>query len=379
VASLGSAETTSLGAAESSGVYASGHLLFSRGGTLMAQPFDAAARRATGDPFPVAEQVPTSVVGVARSMFSVSATGVLSYFRGGGQRISNLTWVDRTGKPLGTVGDAAEYWNLSLSPDEKRVAVSMSAGSPLNRDIWLIDLARAATSSRLTFDPAVEGDPIWSPDGSRVLFNTTRNGSLNSLFQHAADGGGQDVPVVEIDGTVVAPDWSHDGRLLLFDGSTSASHGLWVLPLSGYRKPAVFLQTAFVEDSAAFSPDDRWVAYDSNASGRFEVYVRSFSPGGGQFKISRNGGWGPKWRGDGKEIYFLALDGTMMAADVTLGKEVQASVPLALFATTLLKTQDRHTYTVTKDGKRFLLIVPEQHQAVTPITVVLNWPSLLKK
>jgi Tol biopolymer transport system component len=380
VASLGSAETSSFGVAESNGVYASGHLLFVRGGTLMAQPFDAAARRASGDPFPVAEQVPISNVGGSgRALFSVSATGVLSYWRGGAQQMSQLTWIDRTGKPLGVIGEAGEYSNLSLSPDERRVAVALSAGTPANRDIWLIDLARDATATRLTFDPTPEGDPIWSPDGSQVLFNTSRNGLFNSSYQHAADGGGQDVPVVKMEGVVEAMDWSHDGRFVLFDGSTSASPGLWVLPLAGDRKPAVFLHTPFVEDSAAFSPDDRWVAYDSNASGRFEVYVRSFSPGGGQFQISRNGGWAPKWRGDGKEIFFLALDGTMMAADVTLGNTVQAAVPHALFPTTLLKTQDKHTYTVTKDGKRFLLVVPEQHQAATPITVVLNWPSLVKK
>jgi len=293
--------------------------------------------------------------------------------------MSQLTWIDRAGKPLGVIGEAGAYSNLSLSPDEKHVAVSMGAGSPTNRDIWLIDLARGATASRLTFDPAIEGDPIWSPDGSQVLFNTTRNGNFNSAYQHAADGGGQDVPVVKVEGLVEAMDWSHDGRFLLFDGSTGSNRGLWMLPMSGERKPEPFLRTAFVEDSAAFSPDDRWVAYDSNASGHFEVYVRSFAPGGGQFQISLNGGWAPRWRGDGKEIFFLALDGTMMAADVTLGNTVQAAVPHALFPTTLSKTQAKHTYTVTKDGKRFLLVVPEQHQAVTPITVVLNWPSLVKR
>jgi Tol biopolymer transport system component len=176
-----------------------------------------------------------------------------------------------------------------------------------------------------------------------------------------------------------SPDWSHDGRFLVFTGGQShTSNDLWVFPLSGDRKPAVLLPTPFSEDSPAFSPDDRWIAYDSDATGRFEVYVRSFSPSGGQFKISRNGGWAPRWRGDGKEIFFLALDGTMMAVDVTLGKERQAAVPLALFPTPLLKTSDRHTYAVTKDGQRFLVRVPDQRQASVPITVVLNWPALLK-
>jgi hypothetical protein len=154
---------------------------------------------------------------------------------------------------------------------------------------------------------------------------------------------------------------------------------LWVLPLSGDRKPTRFLQTAFQEDSPAFSPDDKWVAYNSNASGRFEVYIRAFPGPGGQFQVSRNGGWGPRWRRDGKEIFFLGLDGSMMAADVTLGKEIQASVPRALFPTSLQRGSDRHIYAVTGDGKRFLLRVPDQRQVSTPITMVLNWPSAAKK
>jgi eukaryotic-like serine/threonine-protein kinase len=139
-----------------------------------------------------------------------------------------------------------------------------------------------------------------------------------------------------------------------------------------------FVQTPFAEDSPAFSPDDRWIAYNSNATGRFEVYVRSFPGSSGQFQISRNGGWAPRWRGDGKEIYFLALDGTMMAADVTLGKELQAGVPRALFQTQMLKGTDRHPYAVTKDGRRFLVRVPDPRQVAVPITVVLNWPSMAK-
>ena len=149
--------------------------------------------------------------------------------------------------------------------------------------------------------------------------------------------------------------------------------------MSGDRKPAPFLQTPFAEDSPAFSPDDKWVAYNSNASGRFEVYVRAFPGPGGQFQISRNGGWAPKWRGDGKEIFFLALDGTMMSADISSGKELQASVPRALFQTQLLKGQDRHVYDVTRDGTRFLIRVPDAKQITTPLTVVVNWPSLSKK
>jgi len=372
VASLGTTDTTSLGAAESNALYSSGHLLFSRGGTLMAQPFDPSTLQPHGDPFPVAEQVPVN--GFGRALFSVSPTGVLAYFGGSALAMSRLTWMDRAGKPLRIVGELGAYGNLSLSPDEHRVAVAMSAGSPPNRNIWVIDLTRADTPTQLTFDPATEADPIWSPDGSQVLYNSNRDGSFNSAFQRSADGGGQEVPVVKGQ-SISAPDWSHNGRFLVF-----ASDGdLRVLPLSGDRKSGVFLTRPSAEGSPAFSPDDRWIAYDSDAQVRFEVYVRSFSPGGGEYKISRNGGWAPRWRQDGKEIFFLALDGTMMVAEVTLGKEPHFTVPQVLFPTPLLKTNNQHTYAVTKDGQRFLLPVPDQRQAAVPITVVLNWPGMVKK
>ena len=378
VASLGTTDTTSLGAAESNALYSSGHLLFSRGGDLMAQPFDPSTLQAHGDPFRVAEQVPAN--GTGRAFFSVSTTGVLGYFGGGALAMSRLTWMDRTGKPLGVVGDAGAYFNLSLSPNERRVAVSMTAGSPANRDIWVIDLT-TDTPSKLTSDPAQEADPIWSqPDGSHILFNSNRDGTFSSAFQRSADGAGQDVLVVKMERLIDSPDWSHNGRFLVFTGGgAQTSNDLWVLPFSGERKATVLLQTPEIEDSPAFSPDDRWIAYDSDATGRFEVYVRSFSPGGGQLQISRNGGWAPRWSRDGKEIFFLALDGTMTVADVTLGKEFHASVPRVLFPTTLLKTADRHTYAVTQDGKRFLLPVRDQRQAAVPITVVLNWPGMVKK
>jgi eukaryotic-like serine/threonine-protein kinase len=379
LASLDEPDTVSLGAADSAAVYGSGHLLFMRGTTLMAQPFDADRRQKLGDPYLVAEQV--NVNGGGKPGVSVSTTGVLAYWRGAPLALSRLTWVDRAGKTERAVGDVGGFANFSLSPDERRVAVALTTGSPLNRDIWVIDLARDDTASRLTFNPGQEGDPIWSPDGSQIVFNSSRTGTWNSGFQRPADGSGDDVPFATMDRLFDSPDWSHDGRFVIFTGAMKddPAPDLWVLPLSGDRKPTRFLQTAFQEDSPAFSPDDKWVAYNSNASGRFEVYIRSFPGPGGQFQVSRNGGWAPRWRRDGKEIFFLGLDGAMMAADVTLGNEVQASVPRALFPTSLQRGSDRHIYAVTGDGKRFLLRLPDQRQVSTPITMVLNWPSAAKK
>jgi Tol biopolymer transport system component len=379
IASLDGLENVTLGAADSAAVYGSGHLLFMRGTALMAQPFDADRRQKLGDPFLVADQV--NVGGGGKPAVSVSTTGVLAYWRGAAQSLSRLTWVDRAGKTDRVVGDVGAFANLSLSPDERRVAVALTTGSPVNRDIWVLDLARDDTMSRLTFNPGPEGDPIWSPDGSHIVFNSSRTGMWNSGFQRSADGSGDDVPFVTMERLFDSPDWSHDGRFVVFAGAGKDDQNadLWVLPLSGDRKPTRFLQTPFQEDSPAFSPDDKWVAYNSNASGRFEVYIRSFPGPGGQFQVSRNGGWAPRWRRDGKEIFFLGLDGAMMSADVTLGKEVQASVPRVLFPTPLVRGSDRHTYAVTGDGKRFLLRVPDQRQVSTPITMVLNWPAAARK
>jgi Tol biopolymer transport system component len=378
VASLDSPDTVSLGPAESDAGYASGHLLFSRGLTLMAQPFDPAALRRTADPFPVAEQVPVWANG--RAGFSVSATGVLAYHRGAAPPVSRLTWMDRTGKTLALVGDPGPYFNLSVSPDERRVAVSMAPGTPPNRDIWLIDLGRGDTASRLTSHPGADADPIWSPDGRTILFNSNRNDGYNTAYLRASDGGGQDEPMVTMQRLVDSPDWSHNGRFVVFTGDgDQVSNDLWTIPTSGERKPVRWLKTTSNEDSPAFSPDDRWIAFNSNATGRFEVYVRSFTGGDGQFQISRGGGWAPKWRGDGKELFFLALDGTMMSADITAAKEIEAGVPRALFKTTLLRGSDRHTYAVTRDGTRFLLPVRDPRQLSVPMTIVVNWPALVKQ
>lgn len=273
--------------------------------------------------------------------------------------------------------------NFHLSWDERRVAVSKrQPGLLTDIDIWVIDLARGDNFIRLTSDPAAEADPIWSPNGLQVLYNSDRDRTAvpfyNSAFRRAADGTGPEVPVTQMSRLFESPDWSHNGSFLVFtgDGTQPTDRDLWILPLSGDGKPTRFLRTpSSNEDSPAFSPDDRWIGYNSDDSGRDEVYVRSFPSGDRLAKISHDGGWAPRWRGDGKEIFFLAPDGTMMAADVTLGKEVQPSVPRPLFRTSVLKNDtDRHLYAVTRDGKRFLLLAPEQTPA--PITVVLNWPAM---
>lgn len=273
---------------------------------------------------------------------------------------------------MGKVGDPRSYFNLALSPDERRLAASMATGSPSNVDIWLVDLARGATPSRFTFDPAVEYDPAWSLDGSEVVFTSARTGII-TLYRHSSSGTGQDELLVKQNFGASAPDLSRDGRFLAY----SASGDVWVLPLAG-GEPMAFLQTPFTEGDPAFSSDGRWIAYGSNESGQSQIYVQSFPKGGGKYLISLTGGTEPKWRGDGRELFFLAPDGTMMAAGIDTAKEFQASVPQPLFGTGITSTRDNHPYVVSKDGARFLIPVIER-VTPTPITVTLNWPAAVQK
>jgi len=371
VGSLDSSETTSLGPAASNGMYGSGHLVFVRGSTLMAEPFDPVRREVTGEAFPVLDQLLTTQNLYAS--FSVSATAVMSYGRGGGTPSAQLTWFDRAGKSLSKVGDPRSYINLALSPDERRLAASIATGSPSNIDIWLVDLARGATPSRFTFDPANEFDPAWSPDGSEVVFTSARTGP-NLLYRHASSGAGQDELLAKQNFGASAPDVSRDGRFLAY---VANGGDVWVLPLGG-GEPAVFLQTPFAEADPAFSPDGRWMAYRSNESGQSQIYVQSFPKGGGKYLISLAGGTAPRWRGDGRELFFLAPDGTMMAAGIDTAKDFQATVPQSLFRTGITSTRDNHPYVVGKDGARFLIPVAER-ATPTPITVTLNWPAAVQK
>jgi serine/threonine protein kinase/Tol biopolymer transport system component len=381
VASLDSTDHVALFIADSHAVYVpQGYLLCMRSNTLVARPFDADSLRPTGEPVPVAEQIEINTL-TRRGAFSVSPAGVLAY-----RPIAEtqLVWVNRSGRQLSTVGPPGHYRNAALSPDEQRVAVAridVETGAP---DIWVIDLSRGVMS-RLTSHPALDDLPVWSRDGQHIFFRSSRDGPAN-FYRTPSSGTGPDEPLFTTRTGVVPMDVSADGRLIYADGDPTSRflYDLWQSPLSGDRKPVPLMRTKFHETQAQLSPDGRWFAYVSNDSGRNEINVSPFPSGDRKWQISTNGGVEPRWRGDGKEIFFVGLDQSLMAVPVTTGSAVQAGVPVKLFDTgmrgTLSASYVRNQYVNTRDGQRFLIDHdPRGRAPVSSITVIVDWVAAVAK
>jgi serine/threonine protein kinase/Tol biopolymer transport system component len=352
-------------------------LLFLRANALYVHTFDVSRLVTVGDPVRVTDQV---------GGFSVSPAGVLAVRPASGADNQNvLTWVDRSGKPTGTVGPA-DFRPLSteLSRDGKRLAVHRGDGSG-NMNIWLLDLARGIPT-RLTFERALDTYPLWSPDGSQVIFTRSREGKL-ALYEKPASGAEPEHVLLEqfATGVLASSDWSRDGRFLLFrvGGQQNGAPDLFALPLVGDKKPFAWFTTPFDEFNGQFAPDGRWAAYASSETGRFEVYVQSFPTPGGKWQISTDGGVEPRWRPDQKEMFYLGPDGNLMAAPITLspdGRSLESGKPVALFQAHLLggfSKDVRIQYAVSSDGQRFLLNQLPIQTAESPITIIVNWTSRL--
>jgi Tol biopolymer transport system component len=350
----------------------SGLLLFRREGSLMAVPFDPGAARSTGDAFPIAEQV-----GIAgntnHAAFSASENGVLAYMAGAlDAEVRELGWVDRTGKrtPLGQPGAIVV---AALSPDGKRVVYSKRAEGGDNADLWMLDVVRGVPS-RFTFRPGLSADPVWSPDGSRIIFQANNK----SIYEKPVNGAGEEKLLIGGGVNSRPQDWSPDGRLLVYeDFGRTTGQDLWLLPLEGDRKPRPYLQTPFNERDAQFSPDGRWMAYVSNESGPVQVYVQSIPAGGSKFQISNAGGSQPRWRRDGKELFYISTDDKLMAVEVKIGNTFEAGPPQPLFDMPL-NSYVRWLYQPAADGQRFL-VISDSRSASPPVTVVLNWQAGLRK
>jgi Tol biopolymer transport system component len=379
VGSLDSKETKFLLNADSSMAYAPpGYLLFARQQTLMAQGFNADKLQLTGQAVPVAGGIGIGrILGTGRALFSVSETGVLVY-RSQSREDSQLVWFDRAGRQLGTVGPPGVFAAIRLSPDEKRIALQRLDDEKGTYDIWLIELTRG-TPTRLTFDPANDVYPIWSPDGSRMVFGSNRDGTVN-LYQKPSSGAGNDELLFKSDYSKLPTDWSPDGRYIVYQAFSQKDFDLWVLPLFEERKPELFLQTDYAELYGRFSPDGRWITYVSNESGKREVYVRGFPAAGGKWQISNGGGAQPHWRRDGKELFYLTPDKKLMVVEVNGSSGTfEAGIPRALFDLRINSTNGFSDYDVAADGQRFLVNTLVEQNARSPVTVVMNWTADLKR
>ena len=358
---------------DSSAAYGAGHILFMRDGVLMALKFDNENAVPVGDAFPIAGHVRTDMN--FHTAVSASSTGVLVSQQDNSPRTTRLTWMDRSGQQLGTIGESGQYMNIALAPDDRRVAVSLVSGTPENRDIWVID-STGGTPTRLTHDPADDAVPLWSRDGRSIVFESYRTGPA-SIFRRGADAWGGEVQLLNSATNDIPEDWSADGKFVVFMRSVSITNpDLWILPLTGSRKPFPLLETMAAEDNARFDRTGRWIAYTSNASGRYEVYVRPFPPSAGEYRISRDGGGSPVWRADGKELFFLASDGTLMSAAIDSSSGFRSGDPRVLFQTgvsEIVTSGNRHQYGVSKDGRRFLINRAEAHDDSSPLSAVLSW------
>jgi Tol biopolymer transport system component len=384
--------TTSTAAYAPSSDPALGHVLFVREGSLMAQAFDARRLELAGEAVPIAEDLPNS----GPAFFSVSTTGALAYRTGvsiAGNPTTQLTWFDRGGKVLGTVGEPGQYDTVALSPNGTQVAVSRNdpqaasrGGARGHTDIWLHEFSRARPT-RFTFDPGLDNMAVWSPDGSRILFASTRDGVRN-LYEKVSSGMGNDEPLLQSQEAKYPHDWSRDGRFLVYSVVVGAKAELWVLPRTGDdRKPQPYLQTASFASQARFSPDSRWIAYtQADLSGQNEVYVRPFPAAPGQWIVSKGGGAQPRWRRDGKELFYVSPDSKLMSVEVaTASGTFQAGIPNTLFAAPIRgggANFEVTRYDVTANGQKFLInTLPATATSApsSPITVVLNWTAGLKK
>jgi Tol biopolymer transport system component len=358
--------------ADTPAVYAAGHLLYVHQGTLFAQRFDPKRLTLDGDPAPVAEQV-TSGTRAEIAALSASAAGPIAYRTGspGGKR--QFVWFDRAGRELMRVGSPHSFGQsyLSMAPDSRRIAVQRTEGG--NTDIWLVDLVRG-NASRFTTDPEADIAPLWSPDGTRIVYSSLRN-RFNLYERPIAETVAGDL--VLSDEAKSATDWSSDGRFLLFRSLGRESNwDIWALPMSGERKPVAVVRTKFDERDAQFSPDGRWIAYQSNQSGRFEIYLQRFPGGGEPIPISTNGGAQVRWGRNG-ELFYLALDGRLTAVRLSFpssGGPPDAGTPVSLFVPAVSSLRDiaRHHYIVSDHGQRFLFDTLVE-EAASPVVILLNW------
>jgi Tol biopolymer transport system component len=381
LADLDSKESKLLFHARSNAVYTPGYILFVRDRTLMAQPLDERRLEIRGQPFPIAEQVQYDEL-VWRGVFSSSFNGVLAYQGGNTGANSRLLVLDRAGKQVKTIGAPGDFATHRISPDGQSLAVGVLDASVGNYKVWLYDISRDK-QTRLTFGSGRTLYPVWPPDGNSLVLAANHTG-IYQLVEKRSDGTGSEEPILESDVSKYPTAWSADGRFIVYNTTSPGKYAteLWIMPRFGERKPYPFLKGNFDVGQGQFSSDGRWLAYSSDETGRAEVYVTPFPGGGSKWQVSSNGGTSPRWRKDGKELYYLAADSELMAAEVDSGGLVfQAGAVRPLFHV-LLKTgvsrmemaptSEQIGYDAGPDGKWFVVNAPPAGSP-PPITLITNW------
>ena len=374
VASLDSNERKRLVSALSNAAYAPpGLLLFFRDGDLLAQKFDVARLEVEGEPTQIVQQV-QYLLGSANAAFSISETGLLAYMSANDRPTRQLIWADRGGRQLATGGQGGYP---AISPDGGRIALDRIDPQTGTADIWLIDASRGVDTP-LTRHPAYDQNPVWSPDGTRIVFDSSREGPAK-LYEKPVSSGVAEERLLDSTTFNRPMDWTSDGRFIVYmNRDPRTNMDLWALPLFGDRKPFPIARSEFAESQGHVSPDGRWIAYSSDESGRSEIYVQAFPAGGRTWRISSGGGSAPRWRRNGTELFYIASDRKLMSAPVAAAGVPEFGAPIVLFDAKFSDTlRDGNPYDVSPDGQRFLL--PAGTDAPPPITVVLNWTAGLKK
>ena len=348
-----------------------GYLLYAREGSLLAHPFDDRSLRFTGEPITVVNRL-LFFDKTGWSEFSASNNGTLALLRTAG--LNRIAWLDRTGRELAQVGDAGGYAELRLSPDSKQVALSISDERVGSADIWLHDLEHG-TRTRTAFGPADDANATWAPDGKRIAYFSCCDGPSSLFLKELTDPGKGQNPLSS--GFNAPWDWSSDAKFILYsENDPNTNRDIWVLPVGTDQKPYPLLSTQFNEGYAQFSPDGKWVAYLSNETGSDELYVARFDNPLNRRRISQAGARQPRWSRDGKELFYLTGDGRLMAIPLKSGDQLQMGQAIALFK---LDSIVNDSYDVDISGQRFVVITTDRLGRATPFTLVLNWPSELKK
>ena len=352
-----------------------GHLLFVRHGVLRAQSFDPGRALVAGEAHTIPGARIVTEPAWRPPSFSVSDNGVLAWHPSLGE--TQLVWVNREGQPVATVGPVDSYGGPSTTPDGTRVVVSRRDLETGTTSQWLFDASRGAPS-RLTFGPAPSRESVISADGLRIVFASIRDGAFE-LRTRLTSGAGAEETLITARRSLFPTDWSPDEQYVIYQAyDPETSWDVWALPLSGDRKPIPIGRTEHGEREGQLSPDLRWIAYDSSESGRREVWIQLFPPTGGRWQVSTGGGFSPRWRGDSRELYYVAADGRMMAVPIGAGSTPEPGAAQVLFQT-MFREGAYGSYAVSGDGQRFLMRIPPEPGDVTPISVIVNWPGALTK